>query len=146
VGSWSLTQHGGVRRVNQDKPQPAQPQEVGTPDEQFEQLRERFHERLRKEQRQLAILTKSLGSANVAWASVLSDIQVFAHRLRGAALVFGYQGLGDGAKAVELAAIGASLNGNGRPCEPSVVTAMQALAIDFADELGAGANARAMPK
>ena len=132
--------------MNQDKPQQVQALEVGTPDEQFEQLRERFHERLRKEQRHLANLAESLGCADVVWASVISDIQLFAHRLRGAALVFGYQGLGDSAKAVELAAIGAALTATGRRGTTTVATTMQALAVDLADELGAGAPRRALPQ
>jgi hypothetical protein len=132
--------------VNQDNSRQVPPPEEGTEDEQFEQLRQRFHERLRKDQRHLASLTKALESANFVSASILSDIQVFAHRLRGAALVFGYQGLGDGAKAVELAAIGAAENANGQLSAPSVASTMQALAIDLAEELGAGTNARAMPQ
>jgi hypothetical protein len=132
--------------VNQDGRRQTQPLEVGTPDEQFEQLRQRFHERLRKEQKHLASLTKVLGSAHGASATIFSDIQVFAHRLRGAALVFGYQRLGDGAKAVELAAIGASLSANGQLDGSSVVSTMRALAVDLAGELGAGPNAHAMPQ
>jgi hypothetical protein len=109
--------------------------ETGTPDEQFEKLRRRFHERLRKEQRQLATLTKALGSANVTSASIFLDIRAFAHRLRGAALVFGFQSLGDVAKAVELAAIRASLDTNGQRAAPSMVSTMQALAINLADQI-----------
>jgi HPt (histidine-containing phosphotransfer) domain-containing protein len=124
--------------VNQDRPQPVQPLETGTPDEQFEQLRQRFHERLRKEQRQLAALTKALGSANVASAPTILDIREFAHRLRGAALVFGFQELGDAAKAVELAAIAASLEASGQRCDQSVVSTMQALAVNLADAIGSG--------
>jgi hypothetical protein len=113
--------------------------ETGTPDEQFEKLRQRFRERMKKEQRQLATLTITLGSADIAETSILLDIREFAHRLRGAALVFGFQGLGDGARAVELAASAASLHANGDPRGPPVITTMQALAAILADQIDAGA-------
>jgi hypothetical protein len=125
--------------MKQNEPRQLETLETGTPDEQFEKLRRHFYDRLRKEQRRLATLTKAQGSANMASASTYLDIREFAHRLRGAALVFGFQGLGDGAKAVELAAIAASLNTNGQRCDPSVVATMQALAISLADEIAAGA-------
>jgi len=125
--------------MNQDRLRQVQPLETGTPDEQFEKLRRRFHERLRKEQRQLATLTKALGSANVTSASIYLDIRAFAHRLRGAALVFGFQGLGDGAKAVELAVLKASRDTVGQRRDPSVVSTMQALAIKLAGQIGMAA-------
>ena len=126
----------GRRRVNPDRRQQIQPLETGTPDEQFAKLRERFQERLRKEQRQLAALTQALASAKAAPAPIFLDIRAFAHRLRGAALVFGFQSLGDGAKAVELAAIAAALDANRQASDPSLVFAMQALALSLADETG----------
>jgi hypothetical protein len=122
--------------MNQDRLRLVQPLETGTPDEQFEKLRRRFHERLRKEQRQLTTLTKALGSANVTSASIYTDIRAFAHRLRGAALVFGFQGLGDGAKAVELAVLRASRDTQGQRRDPAVLCAMQALAIKLAGQIG----------
>jgi len=115
--------------------------ETGTPEEQFEKLRQRFYARLRKERRQLAALSAALGSANGASALTVSDIQAFAHRLRGAALVFGFQGLGDGAKAVERAAIAASRDANSQRRHPSVASTMQALAINLDDEIRTGARA-----
>jgi hypothetical protein len=113
--------------------------EPGTADEEFEKLRQRFHLRLQQEQAQLSALSAALGRAGVVPAAILVDIRTFAHRLRGAALVFGFQGIGDGAKAVELAAVAASLDAKGQRCDPSVVATMQALAIDLADEVGTGA-------
>src|ERR1700735_728191 len=86
--------------------------ESGTPEEQFEKLRRRFHVRLRKERMQLSVLAAALAGANGASAPTLSNIQAFAHRLRGAALVFGLQGLGGRAKAVERAATAALRDGN----------------------------------
>jgi hypothetical protein len=125
--------------MNQENSLQAQPLETGTPDEQFEKLRLRFHDRLRKEQGQLAALTEALRSAKVAPAANFLDIRAFAHRLRGAALVFGFQEVGDGAKAVELAAIAASLSANGQRSDPSVTSTMRALAISLAGEIGTGA-------
>jgi hypothetical protein len=116
-----------------------QPLETGTPDEQFENLRQRFRERMKAEQRQLATLNKALGSADIAEISIFLDIKEFAHRLRGAALVFGFQGLGDEARAVELAATAASLHANREPRNPSVITAMQALTTTLAAQIDAGA-------
>jgi hypothetical protein len=112
---------------------------TGTADEQFEKLRQRFHVRLRKERRQLGVLTEALGGASGACASIYSDIRAFAHRLRGAALVFGFQGVGDGAKAVELAAIAAARDTNSRRRDPSVVSAMQELGINLTVAIRSGA-------
>jgi HPt (histidine-containing phosphotransfer) domain-containing protein len=112
--------------------------ETGTPEEEFEQLRQRFHNRLRKEQTQLAVLTKALARPDVASAQFLVDVREFAHRLRGAALVFGFQKLGDGAKAVELAAIAASLEANEQRRDPSVAATMQELTVRLAEEIGSG--------
>jgi HPt (histidine-containing phosphotransfer) domain-containing protein len=125
--------------VNQDNSQQVPPLETGTPDEQFEELRQRFQERLRKEQRQLATLTQALGNANAGPPPIFADIREFAHRLRGAALVFGFQEVGAGAKAVELAAIAASLDANGPRRDPAVVSTMQALAITLAAAIDTGA-------
>jgi hypothetical protein len=122
--------------VHQDSPQSVRLTEPATPDEEFEKLRQHFHERLRREQAQLSALSEALAKANVASASIFVDIRAFAHRLRGAALVFGFQGLGDGAKAVEMAAIAASLDLSGRRLDLSVVSTMEALAIDLDDEIG----------
>jgi hypothetical protein len=111
--------------------------ETGTPDEQFEELRQRFHERLRKEQNQLTSLTKALTNPNVASASIFPEICAFAHRLRGAAVVFGLQRLGECAKAVEVAASTESPDTKGARFQSSV--AMQALASNLADEIGTSA-------
>ena len=124
--------------MNLDKSRPLQPLIPGTPDEEFEKLRQHFHERLRKEQKQLATLSAALEGAEVPAASTLADIREFAHRLRGASLVFGFQGLGEGAKAVELAAIGASLESIGQRCYLSVVSTMRELGISLAAQIGAG--------
>jgi hypothetical protein len=95
--------------------------------------------RLRKERKQLGVLADALGSASGASASIHSDIRTFAHRLRGAALVFGFQGVGDGAKAVELAVIAAARDTNSRRRDPSVVSAMQELGIHLTAAIRSGA-------
>lgn len=112
--------------------------ETGTADEQFERLRQRFQGRLRKEQAQLAALTAALSSPDAS-AAIFVDVRSFAHRLRGAALVFGFQPLGERAKAVELAAITASLDTKGAGPDRAVLSTMRALAIDLAQELDTGA-------
>jgi HPt (histidine-containing phosphotransfer) domain-containing protein len=108
----------------------------GTADEQFEELRQHFQQRLRKEQAQLSALTRALEGAEVAPVSIFVDIRAFAHRLRGAALVFGFKVVGDGAKAVELAAIAAAVGVKGRRGIPSVAATMQALALTLSEEIG----------
>jgi hypothetical protein len=125
--------------VNQDNHPQVQPTETGTADEEFEKLRQRFQQRLRQEQAQLSALSEVLGRASIAPASILVEVRAFAHRLRGAALVFGFQEIGEGAKAVELAAIAASLDAKGQRCDPSVVATLRALAINLAAEVGTGA-------
>jgi hypothetical protein len=127
--------------VSLRSPPQVQPAATETPNAQFERLRQRFHARLPKERRHLAALSETLGSAKGASASTFFDIRAFAHRLHGAALVFGFRGLRDGAKAVERAANSASLDANRQRRDPSVVSAMQALAIKLADEIRTGAPA-----
>jgi hypothetical protein len=122
--------------VNQGQLQKVKPMEPGTADEDFENLREHFRQRLRKEQAQLSALAETLARAQVASVSVFVDIRAFAHRLRGAALVFGFQRLGDNAKAVELAAIAASLDLNRQRGNTSVAATMHALATNLAEEIG----------
>jgi HPt (histidine-containing phosphotransfer) domain-containing protein len=124
--------------VNLDKSRQVQSIVPGTADEEFEKLRQRFHQRLLKEKAHLSALAEALGRAPIALELIFVDIQAFAHRLRGAALVFGFQALGDGAKAVELAAIAASVDVNGRRDVTSVAATMQTLAVNLADEIGPG--------
>jgi Hpt domain len=112
--------------------------EPRTPEEEFEKLRQRFGQRLRREQARLAELTEDLGRTNCDSISIFEDIRAFAHRLRGAALVFGFKRIGNGAKAVELAVTAASLDLGGQRFDLSVASTMEALASSFVDEIGAG--------
>jgi HPt (histidine-containing phosphotransfer) domain-containing protein len=125
--------------VNLDTSCKVQLIEPGTADEEFEKVRQRFRQRLLKEKAQFSALVQALGRAPIALESTFVDIGAFAHRLRGAALVFGFQALGDGAKAVEQAATAASIDVNGRRDMTSLAAAMQALAVNLADEVGTGA-------
>ncbi|MEJ0006963.1 MAG: Hpt domain-containing protein [Steroidobacteraceae bacterium] len=110
----------------------------GVESEEFEVLRQRFRQRLHKEQSRLAALTKTLYSSAHVPASSLLDIHAFAHRLRGAALVFGFQDIGDAAKALELAASAAALGANGQPPDPLVLVTAHALAQFLNDEISGG--------
>ena len=83
----------------------------------------------------LSALTEALVKADVVSAPLLMEIQAFAHRLRGAALVFGFQRIGECSKAAELAAISASLELSSHRVDLSVVSTMEALAISLANEI-----------
>jgi hypothetical protein len=119
-------------RVKQDKLRNIQPMEPASPDEELEKVRLRFHERLRGEQLVLAGLTKMLGSTSGESSEIFRDIREFAHRLRGAALVFEFEKLGAAAKAVELAAIAAILDETSRRKDTFVASTMQALTMTLA--------------
>ncbi len=125
--------------MNPDNLPPAEPIEPTTPEEEFEKLRQRFHQRLRREQAQWSGLTEALVTSDVASDSLVVAIGAFAHRLRGAALVFGYQSIGDCAKAVELAASSPPSDLGGSPSDQSIASTMEALGISLANGIGAGA-------
>ena len=78
-------------------------------DEAFEEVRQSFLARLHGEQERLQFLADALGSAEINAPSVLGDLEVFAHRLRGAAAVFDAGTLSEDAKSLELAAAAASI-------------------------------------
>jgi Hpt domain len=125
--------------VNPDSLCQVQPLEPMTSEEEFEKLRQSFRQRLWKEHAGLSALTEVLVRTETASASLFVDLRAFAHRLRGAALVFGFQDIGDCAKAVELAAISASLDLSRQQFDLSVVSTMEALAISLVIEIGSGA-------
>jgi len=70
----------------------------------YEDVRQSFLIRLHSEEARLIALSSALGSADVDAASAFVDLEMFAHRLRGAAAVFGLPELRDAAKGLELAA------------------------------------------
>jgi hypothetical protein len=108
--------------------------ELVTPEQEFEELRQRFHERLQRERVRLSQLAEALAGGKVDSALVVGDLGMFAHRLRGAALVFEYTGIGDAAKAVELAEGAALLRNKVRRDLRQVVATMQVLAVKLTEE------------
>ena len=76
-------------------------------DEEFIALRRRFQLRLHDERARLAELTDALVAGT--GTAVFGDIAKYAHRLRGAALVFGFSAIAAAAMALELAADDANL-------------------------------------
>jgi HPt (histidine-containing phosphotransfer) domain-containing protein len=78
-------------------------------DDAFEEVRQSFLTRLHGEQARLLVLTDALGSGKGNPASTLGALEVFAHRLRGAAAVFDAGALSEDAKALELAVAAASI-------------------------------------
>jgi HPt (histidine-containing phosphotransfer) domain-containing protein len=78
-------------------------------DDAFEEVRQSFLKRLHGEQARLLVLTDALGSDIGNAALVLGDLEVFAHRLRGAAAVFDAGALSEDAKTLELAVAAASI-------------------------------------
>lgn len=117
-----------------DSPLPIGALEPASPEREFEQLRQQFHQRLQREQARLTILTASLQSMQIDLAVVVGDIGMFAHRLRGAALVFEYRRIGDAAKALEVAVDGAAKDGAGNPDSGSIASAMHGLAMTLAEQ------------
>jgi HPt (histidine-containing phosphotransfer) domain-containing protein len=97
----------------------------------LERVRQSFHARLEGERVRLAILAKALKAAR-SDAEILSDIEMFAHRLRGAAATFEVPELSADAKALELAAAAD---------EPSLWSALETLAARLSSLSGGAAAA-----
>jgi len=95
-------------------------------DASYEDVRQSFIIRLRSEQARLAVLADALGTAATDTASAFSDLEMFAHRLRGAAAVFDVPELRDAAKALELSAAAAAVRSSPSG-EPLVVKGIRAL-------------------
>jgi HPt (histidine-containing phosphotransfer) domain-containing protein len=96
-------------------------------DDPFDELRDAFHARLRSDQVRLLVLAAALACADTDPAPVFEDIRVFAHRVRGAAAVFGVPDVGAVADALEQAAISAT-SAHAENSDPTVCTALEALA------------------
>jgi HPt (histidine-containing phosphotransfer) domain-containing protein len=96
------------------------------PDAAYEEVRQSFVRRLQGEQAHLAALAGALKIAASVSASAFVDLEMFAHRLRGAAAVFDVPELREAAKTLELTAAAAAIR-----CSPSgeplVLRATQAL-------------------
>jgi HPt (histidine-containing phosphotransfer) domain-containing protein len=72
-------------------------------DDTFEQLQLAFYERLRKDRARLAVLSTALAHAVRDPEPALQELRTFAHRLRGAAAIFGAAEVRDAAEDLELA-------------------------------------------
>lgn len=73
-----------------------------TPERELAKLRRKFEVRLGDEHRRLTALTVILERTILTPSIVYADIHTFAHRLRGAALVFEFSEVGEAARALEL--------------------------------------------
>jgi HPt (histidine-containing phosphotransfer) domain-containing protein len=93
----------------------------------YEDVRQSFLIRLHSEQTRLTVLTGALGCAETDPAAAFVNLEIFAHRLRGAAAVFDVPELREAAKGLELAAAAAAVD-RAPIDEPLVQTAMQTLA------------------
>lgn len=98
-----------------------------TLDVSYEDVRQSFLIRLHSERSQLASLADALEMAQMDPTPAFVKLEVFAHRLRGAAAVFGLPELRDDSKALELAAAAAALE-HAPFGEPHVQQTMRILA------------------
>jgi HPt (histidine-containing phosphotransfer) domain-containing protein len=96
------------------------------PDDPFDELQGTFYARLRSDLICLMVLTAALACADANPGPIFEDIRVFAHRIRGAAALFGAPDIGIVADALEQAAICAA-NGGARNTDASVCAALEAL-------------------
>jgi HPt (histidine-containing phosphotransfer) domain-containing protein len=115
--------------VEQARTRPANDPNLVAPNEAFEKLRLSFHERLLSEQARLATLAGALGIAEVDCSVVFRDIATFAHRLRGAALIFEYREIAEVAKTLELAAAAAALDKQDQRSKPPIMAMVRALEL-----------------
>jgi HPt (histidine-containing phosphotransfer) domain-containing protein len=93
----------------------------------YEDVRQTFLTRLHDEEARLKLLGAALNSAKLFPAAAFAELEIFAHRLRGAAAVFGLPEIRDAAQALELAAAGAA-NERTSSGEPLVQETIQLLA------------------
>jgi HPt (histidine-containing phosphotransfer) domain-containing protein len=84
------------------------PDEPLEPEHALEVVRRSFYLRLHDEKARLAALAVALRSCKSDAGPVFGELEMFAHRLRGAAAVFDAPELSEAAKALELAAAAAS--------------------------------------
>jgi HPt (histidine-containing phosphotransfer) domain-containing protein len=70
----------------------------------FEQLQEAFYSRLRQDRERLAVLRTALTHCGANLALPFEELASFAHRLRGAAAIFGAGEIRDAAHELEVAA------------------------------------------
>jgi len=97
------------------------------PEDPFEELRAAFHLRLRSDAVRLAVLAAALARADAEPAIIFEDIRLFAHRVHGAAAIFGAPDIGSVADALEQAAFSAAA-AHAENSDASIWTALEALA------------------
>ena len=103
----------------------------------YEDVRRSFLTRLQGEQIRLEFLSATLGASGDDTAAAFCELERFAHRLRGAAAVFGVPPLCEAAKALELLAADAALK-RAPNNDPRVKSAVHILAARL-DQLNGGA-------
>jgi HPt (histidine-containing phosphotransfer) domain-containing protein len=73
-------------------------------DDTFLQLRAAFHARLREDRARLVVLGTRLSGSDPDPAQTFEEVRAFAHRLLGAAAIFGATDLREAAQTLEIAA------------------------------------------
>jgi HPt (histidine-containing phosphotransfer) domain-containing protein len=106
---------------------PGPPVNPASEDLTFEDVRLTFLIRLHSEETRLELLCAALEVARGDRISALVDLEMFAHRLRGAAAVFDLPEIRDAAKGLELTAATAATS-NAPADEPQVQEAVRTLA------------------
>ena len=105
----------------------------------YEDVRLAFLVRLHSEETRLAALRDALASAQGDRVSAFIDLEYFAHRLRGAAAVFGLPEIRDAAKNLELSSAVAAMS-NPALGEPLVQDTIRTLAARLSCINGFTAN------
>jgi hypothetical protein len=98
----------------------------GSLEDGFERLRQAFEVRLCGDRVRLIALRSALAHLTADPAPILAEIQMFAHKLRGAAAIFEKPEIGRAAKSLELAAMTA-LAGGSSSTDPSLESTLATL-------------------
>lgn len=106
--------------------QPSTPPTRMVPDDPFDELQGAFYARLRSDLVRLMVLGAALATADIDPMPIFEDIRVFAHRVRGAAALFGAPDICGVAYTLEQAAISAA-NAHAANSDACVCTALEAL-------------------
>ncbi len=109
----------------------------------FEDLRVTFYERLRHERAHLAAVGAALARGEENPASMFSDLQFRAHKLRGGALIFEFTEIADAAGALEHAAAAAADRRSDAVGTDDAVRAALAALVRLSDAAHSGAVSRA---
>jgi HPt (histidine-containing phosphotransfer) domain-containing protein len=109
----------------------AYPSPPSSPIDPFEELRNEFYARLQSDRVRLTALGARLARVDEDATSIFEDIRVFAHRLRGAALIFEAAEVGRAANALEQAATSAA-SANADNSDAAVWAALESLVDNLA--------------